>query len=303
MKKILIVVIIILLTIIVVLSTIIYHQGSNNTKNVNISNNNTGNTNNSNVTGNKVDNMVDGPDSINKSYNNLSFEEWEKLAKDFWSKNYGQENVEATCYYDEDGKFVVNISDEHEALAEYEIDEHNVALDRFSNTCIDFISGEFIPLDATTGIDGVANNINFTDNECLAIGYVTELNEVQFIDKYFDDPLTYGGLKYFDFRYPDNRTAGYGNKFVIIPKNKDIEITVYDCYLGDDNEMHIDNTLISKINEPFILLDDYIEYIPKMMIQFKHNGFEEMFPITFSGENGNLVLTGYEMEVKDISLY
>ena len=299
MKKIMIFIIIILLVIIVVLSTIIYHQSSNNTD---TNNNNTMDFNNSNAN-NSVNNILDSFGVTNESYNNLSFEEWEKLAKDFWRNNYGQDNIKATCYYDEDGNFVINISDEHEALAEYEVDEHNVASDRFSNTCIDFISGEFIPIDATTGIDGVANNINFVDNECVAIGYVTDLNETQFIDKYFDDPLTYGGLQYFDFRYPDNRTSGYGNKFVIIPKNKDVEITVYDCYLGEDNEMHIDNTLISKINEPFILLDDYIEYVPKMMVQFKYNGFEEMFPITFSGENGNLVLTGYEMEVKDISLY
>ena len=299
MKKILIFIIIVLLFIVVVLSTIIYHHSSNN-KDTN--NNNTMDFNNSNAN-NNVNNILDGFGVTNESYNNLSFEEWEKLAQDFWRNNYGQDNIKATCYYDEDGIFVINISDEHEALAEYEVDEHNVASDRFSNTCIDFISGEFIPIDATTGIDGVANNINFTDNECVAIGYVTDLNETQFIDKYFGDPLTYGGLQYFDFRYPDNRTSGYGNKFVIIPKNKDVEITVYDCYLGEDNEMHIDNTLISKINEPFIILDDYIEYVPKMMVQFKYNGFEEMFPITFSGENGNLVLTGYEMEVKDISLY
>lgn len=302
MKKLLIFIIILLLVVIAVLCAIIYHQNSYNTNTNATTNSNTIDIDESN-SNNNVDHMLDGPGSINESYNNLSFEEWEKLAKDFWSKNYGEDDVKATCYYDEDGIFVLNISNEHEVLAEYEVDEHNVASDRFSNTCIDFISGEFIPLDATTGIDGVANSINFTDNECIAIGYVTEINEVQFIDKYFDDPLTYGGLQYFDFRYLDNRTSGYGNKFVIIPKNKDVEITVYDCYLGDDNEMHIDNTLISSINEPFILLDDYIEYIPNMMVKFKYNGFEEMFPITFSGENGNLVLTGYEMEVKDISLY
>lgn len=296
MNRALIVIIILLAVVVVVLSTILYYQNHNK---VGISDTNSV----TNNTNNNIDHMLDGPGYDNESFNNLSFEEWQSLAKDFWSKNYDEDDVKVTCYYDEDGNFVINVSDEYEALAEYEVDEHNVASDRFSNTCIDFISGEFIPIDATTEIDDIAKNINFTDNECIAIGYVTDLNEVQFIDKYFDDSLTYGGLQYFDFRYPDNRTAGYGNKFVIIPKNQDVEITVYACYLGDDSEMHIDNTLISQINEPFILVDDYIEYVPKMMVKFKYNGFEEMFPITFSGENGNLDLSGYEMEVKDISLY
>ncbi len=145
--------------------------------------------------------------------------------------------------------------------------------------------------------------IDFTDNECIAIGYVTDLNETQFIDKYFPDG-SYGSLAYHDFRYPDNRVDGYGNKFVVIPMNENVKITVYDCYIDEeDGELYTDNTLISEATEPFIILDDYIEYTPTMCIKFEYNGFEEMFPINFSGEDGTLDLKGYEMEVKDISLY
>ena len=146
-------------------------------------------------------------------------------------------------------------------------------------------------------------NVEFNDNECLAIGYVTDLNEVRFIEKYFTNE-TYGQMSYFDFREPIYQNdSSYGNKFVIVPKNENVNITVYDCYIGEDGELYTDNTLIQKISEPFIVIDDYIEYTPIMCVKFEYNGFEEMFPILFSGEDGTLVLTGYEMEVKDISLY
>ena len=42
---------------------------------------------------------------------------------------------------------------------------------------------------------------------------------------------------------------------------------------------------------------------PEMCIKFEYQGFEEMFPIVFSGMDGKLDLTGFEQEVKDISVY
>ena len=42
---------------------------------------------------------------------------------------------------------------------------------------------------------------------------------------------------------------------------------------------------------------------PEMCIKFEFQGFEEMFPIVFSGMDGKLDLTGVEQEVKDISVY
>lgn len=144
--------------------------------------------------------------------------------------------------------------------------------------------------------------IEFTDNQCIAIGYITDLNEEKFVERYFPDGFD-GVLDYYDFRYPENRKENYGNKFVIIPMNKNVKVTVFDCYIGEDGELYTDNTLVSRAEEPFILLDDYIEYTPSMCVKFEYNGFEAMFPITFSGEDGTLNLTGYETEVKDISLY
>ena len=144
--------------------------------------------------------------------------------------------------------------------------------------------------------------IEFTDNQCIAIGYVTDSNEAQFIERYFPDNM-YEMLDYYDFRPSENRVDNYGNKFIIVPMNNDVKISVYDCYIGEDGELYTKNTLVSNATEPFILLSDYIEYTPIMSIKFEYNGFETMYPILFSGEDGRLDLMGYETEIKDISLY
>lgn len=148
----------------------------------------------------------------------------------------------------------------------------------------------------------IKSKVQFSDNECIAIGYVTDLNEAKFADKYFPDG-EYGQIVYYDFRETVNKNDNYGNKFVIVPINGDVEITVYECGIDEEGELHIGKTLIQSISESFIMLNDYIEYIPKICVGFKYNGFEDVFPITFSGEDGSVDLTGHEMEVKDISLY
>lgn len=148
----------------------------------------------------------------------------------------------------------------------------------------------------------IQSQVKFNDNECIAIGYVTDSNEARFADKYFPDGL-YGQLAYYDFREPVNKVDNYGNKFVIVPINGDVIITVYECHIDEEGNILMDNPVIKSASEPFIMLDDYIEYIPKMCVKFEYNGYEDTFPLTFSGEDGSLDLSGHEMEVKDISLY
>ena len=245
--------------------------------------------------------MLDGPGSIHNFFRDKSFGEWEELIDSFYGNYYGKYNINVECKYNDDGDFIATVTTEYEVTAEYKFNEENgLAEEVTTGEVVDFENGRIMPPYSTDA--SRFEYIDFNDNECIAIGYVTDLNEVDFIDKYFPDG-SYGSLPYYDYRHESNRTPGYGNKFVIIPMNNKVEITVYDCYIGDDGELYTDNTLISKITEPFILLDDYIEYTPSMCIKFEYNGFEEMFPITFSGKDGTLDLNGYEMEVKDISLY
>lgn len=106
-----------------------------------------------------------------------------------------------------------------------------------------------------------------------------------------------------DFRYPDNRKDGYGNRFVIVPLTNMVNVTVYDCFINEQDKIEKDNILVSNTTEPFIILDDYIEYIPTLIVSFEYKGTVKEFPIVFSGMDGKLDLTGVEDEVKDISVY
>ncbi|MGN1270936.1 MAG: hypothetical protein ACI4UX_03015 [Clostridia bacterium] len=146
---------------------------------------------------------------------------------------------------------------------------------------------------------------NFSDNQCLAIGYILDSNIDEFIDTNFYTKDSYNYLKEFDFRTEESKKNEQENKFVIIPKTKDVKISVYTCSLNNDGEIKLANVLIKDYTEPFIIIDDYLAETttPEICIRFEHQGFEEIFPIVFSGMDGKLDLTGVEQEVKDISVY
>jgi len=282
MKKMLGVIIVLLVIIIVILSVLFYTYVKNNEKDKIV----------------EKPEIIYGPDSeYNPRFWGYNLEEINQLIEQYYGNYRGIYNINAYCYYGQDDILRATVATEKEIVDEYTFDEE-------TGDAVNVATGEIVYFFGTeTYIQSIKTKVDFLDNECIAIGYVTDLNEEKFIDKYFNDG-DYGQIPYYDFRSPVyQNTSGYGNKFVIIPKNGDVEITVYDCYLDEDGNLYTDNTLIQSIAEPFILLDDYIEYVPKMCIKFQYNGFEEMFPITFSGEDGTLDLSGYEMEVKDISLY
>ena len=147
--------------------------------------------------------------------------------------------------------------------------------------------------------------INFNDNQCLAIGYVLDSNIDEFIHNNFHNNYTYNNLEVLDYRSADSREKEIGNHFVIIPKSEDVKITLYSCFINEQGELELDNTLTKDYTKPFVILDDYLAETttPEMCIKFEYQGFEEMFPIVFSGMDGKLDLKGVEQEVKDISVY
>ena len=250
-----------------------------------------------NNTNTKEEKIKQGKNNNKNSFFGYSFDEWKTKIELYYGNKYGYRPDEVNCSYDDDGFFVATIIRGLGVDAEYVFDEETgYGTERDSGKVIDFIGGKEIKEKAN-------NKIHFTDNECLAIGYVLDNEVTNFVNIYFEYPQTYYNLEEHDFRSPENRTSGYGNRFVLIPKDDSVYITLYDCYLNDDGEIIKDNTLIENNNEGFIVPDDYIEYVPDMIVKFECNGFEDEFPITFSGEDGRLVLSGHETEVKDISLY
>ena len=166
----------------------------------------------------------------------------------------------------------------------------NTTSNTVTNTVTNTIANTIVESEKGNVSERIQSKVKFEKNECIAVGYVTDKNESKFADKYFSKE-TYKELAQYDFRETVNKKDNYGNKFVIIPINGEVEISVHKCHVDEKGNVIKDNAVIKNTSEPFIMLNDYIEYIPKICVSFKYNGNEDTFPITFSGEDGSLDLT------------
>ena len=253
---------------------------------------------------------------INTDGDNIEFGgykaiEWEEMIRNFYISRFEYvPNVK--CYYNETNNFIAEISTEDDVVEVYEFNPDTLIAIREDRVAIDFINGEFLE-----------TKIRFSDNQCLAIGYVLDSNRDEFVrNNFYNDhvysslePLDnnddfyysylFNSLEMFDYRTEESRNNGTGNCFVIIPKSEEVKITLYNCFINEQGELELDNTLIKEYTKSFIVLDDYLAETttPEMCIEFEYNGFHETFPIVFSGMDGKLDLTGVEEEVKDISVY
>lgn len=149
----------------------------------------------------------------------------------------------------------------------------------------------------TNNTNRTNNKIRFTDSICLAIGYVHPDKVEKFIENTFEDIKKYESLPIIKL--------GTSNKFVIIPKEKGGTIKVWTCKMDDNYQMVKDEMVASQPNTSGIVVETgEIEYIPTVMIEYVDpSSFECLVPLTFSGKDGSLNLTGYEADVMDISIY
>ncbi|MBR3134152.1 MAG: hypothetical protein IKG56_01660 [Clostridia bacterium] len=151
--------------------------------------------------------------------------------------------------------------------------------------------------------ESVVENI-FTDNICLAIGYVTSANEARFAKQYFGSSFKYKAIAQYDYRDENNKTNKPEDSFVFIPKDENVKISIYDCNINEEGEIKAGSLLKDNITEPFSLAIDNDELTtPKICIKYEINGFEDLIPLVFNGDNGQLSLLGHEMEVLDITMY
>ena len=252
------------------------------------------------------ENIVDGFDGNtvvdNKGdikFKGYSVVEWKKMIDKFYKDIIGITLTDIEVGYNEFGIFEALCTTQFSVEGQFTFDEDTGYGYDYSGTnmIVDFINCKrILPIKY--------DEIGFTDNLCLAIGYVNDFTEKEFTSKYFVDNSMYT-LPWYDFRHPEMREPGYGNRFVIIPNPKEnVEITVYDVYYDDnDMELHRDNTLVHCFNEAFVMEDDYVEVVPLMLVEYKVGDFTDWFYITFSGEDGKLVLAGHESEVRDITIY
>ena len=195
-------------------------------------------------------------------------------------------------------KYFQGVTDKEEIIVETSKPIQKDEIDEKVEDTVDSIKDRTVEKDTTQG-----TTFSFTDGQILAIGYVPDMHLEKFIKKNFKNKDEYEKLSVHDLRNEDKREDG--DRFVIIPKDSSVKIKVNNCFINDQGEVELDDTLLSDTVGGFVLIDDCMpeSTTPKLCIHIECNGFEDIVPIVFSGKDGKLDLAGHEMEVKDISVY
>ena len=148
-----------------------------------------------------------------------------------------------------------------------------------------------------TSVEEKSNiKIKFSNDECLAVGFIPTGKEEKMYKKCFENQQKENIVKV---------NNGDAYKFIVIPKDDKIKIKVWSCEIGDDGELYTNN-IISEYNKGPILLSTHeFEYIPNVAIECtnEETGIQFLLPITFNGNDGKLSLYGNEDNVLDISIY
>lgn len=221
---------------------------------------------------------------------------WSEKIVEFYKKY--NKDVTVTCGYDINKIFTAKVIIDENTLEEYVFESTTgYAKEKTTNIVIDFLNGKIINI--IKGKDNI-----FIDNICIAVANVTYKNEESFVNKYFNSFEEFNSLTIYDFRDELDRQAQYEDKYVIIPKDKNVKITVYSCIIDENGNLNRGDKLVETTSEPFVIKHKIGETtIPEYIVDFVSNEIQDEFDLVFSGENGKLDLKGHEKEVIDISIY
>ena len=137
----------------------------------------------------------------------------------------------------------------------------------------------------------------FTDNICLGIASITTENEAATAEKYCND---YDMIT----RYNFNNDEDYIARFLIIPKDDTVSYDLYSVKITDEGTVETEFVIDQDIKEPVVFTyDNYESTMPQYGIVLKSNGFQDLIPLSFSGYDGSLALSGHESEVIDLTIY
>lgn len=242
-----------------------------------------------------------GMENINEiKFGEYKASEWEEMIKNFYNDTYGSAPKSIKCYYNDDNNFIAEIYYYEPEISEeihyfYVFEPETLYARGEGSECIDFINGKHVTV-----------KVDFSNNEYLAIGYVTDLTEDEFIEKNFYYTYPYYDLTELNLCSVKSKEKGEYNTFVIIPKSKDIKISLCECSINfNDGELKAGKELIKNCTEPLKVYTNYFEETttPKYCIIYEYNGISKTVPIVFSGMDGLLDLTESKGTIKDISIY
>ena len=159
--------------------------------------------------------------------------EWEEMIRNFYiSRLEYVPNVK--CYYNETNNFIAEISTGDNIDDIYEFNPDTLIAIRDDGVAIDFINRIYLK-----------TTISFSDNQCLAIGYVLDSNRDEFVRNNFYNDHVYSSLEplensddfyysylfnsfeMFDYRTEESKNNGTGNCFMIFPKSEEVKISLY----------------------------------------------------------------------------
>lgn len=306
-NKVLVLIIIVLLIIIAVIGTMFFMYVKNNEKEItnNVSNqvsmeNKIDNTNKQeNVVQNKVEdttpeqdnNAIKDPNKFrgkDKSY-------YEEIVRKYIRSNYEYEPTRIMCDYTQTGNFVATVSTQYEVANEYIFDpETGYGEESDTGIIIDFENNKVVEQ---------YSNIPFGYNDLISIGYVLDDLVAQYKENYFfDTTYKFEDIENIDLRLYDKDS---GNRFYIIPKNHNVKVSIYMV----NNDGVKDVLLRDEIDKPIVLYTDYVEYVPKHIIEFEYTDYAQNkvkgeFEISFNGYDGKLNIPKNPMwGIHDSSLY
>ena len=251
--------------------------------------------------------VLAGCNNGNKPINNTEKIEQNNIKKEYTAQeledaalNYYQENSEehyrpglVGSMPDEENPNIINIQlydnlGDHNSTSDwYSIDKTTGKGTNILGEEIDLTKGDYFE-------EYVDTKVKFVDGTNLAIGYIIPQNEKEFKNKYFTDE---------EYEKIDKVSLGNDEKFVVIPKYKNAEITVKSCYLGEDGMLYDGDAVIEKHKGPLVITSEMIEFIPKFSITYEYKGGLYVVPIGFSGLDGTMDFGENSYQIEDISIY
>lgn len=308
-KKVLIIIaIIIIIGLLVFLGISIFSSKNCENKNIQVKANiisSTKNSLNSNAitNSNSISNEVNAIQETNQIINNESEEfnektmaEWESLVRDYYdaNMNFVPEVIQFTI--DQKSNLVIEIYKTYQDFQKEQMNNY-IMVEKGTNK-ITNKDGEEIKLQLEEKAETI--NLKFNDSQFVAIGVTTAENEFELAQKYFLTESQYRKTKEVNAKISDE--ANY-NKFMIIPKDNDVKISVYKCTINAEGKVSLNDEIIENHTGNLIVMTDQVQTKAQICLKIEYKGNTNNIPLQINSSNKKLDFSKFEKDVKDISIY
>ena len=231
--------------------------------------------------------VLDGPGSVHepKEYSDV---EWEKLTEQFYEENYGYKPTKIECIMKENSPIYIYVSSGDMIIEEYILNNETGVATSVSSRPMNLLTGKFD--------DEVPMNVNFVNQQCLAVGYVPNGKEDEIKNKVFIDKDTMDNIT----------TINLGDRceFLVVPRERNATVKVWSYAFTEDYELYLDELVIESKGTPLLIKTEDTEVVPKVAIEYDCDGVNFVIPLIFSGMDGKLFFDDDHIQyIVDVSIY